>query len=509
MKKDRVLYLIFGGLIVSFSIIMTVFTIIGFIRNEMPLWYFVMFAIYIASGIFSAYLMAKLYRKYKTTKNRSEANFREFSVNTTFNDRLSFSEEIGHKVQRHKHKSAIISFTVFSLTEKYQYFQSVRIREFYGTVIKYLEALHRLKGMHHRLYAGFDADTFFLYYIYNNADELTNFISKIDNDMYTLFSKADVHVNMHPSFGIYELSSEEKDVHQMIENSLLSLRISINSYQVVVFYDKGLSNQQVHNDVLEQEIKRGIENHEFMVYYQPKFDLATNKFVGAEALIRWQHPQKGLFNPGAFIGECEKSGLIHVIDFYVFDQVCQDLGDWKKRGRRMMPISTNFSSYDFYRPDFIESVMSTIDANSIAPNYLEVEITESSTANNYFYVMSILKRLKDMNIRILMDDFGTGFSTLGNLRKYPINALKIDKSFIDGIADDIKSREICGTIISLSKSLGLESIAEGVQTEKQVQILRELKCNEIQGFYYSKPLTKKDFEVFLATNEFEKKEVIL
>ena len=123
--------------------------------------------------------------------------------------------------------------------------------------------------------------------------------------------------------------------------------------------------------------------------------------------------------------------------------------------------------------------------------------------------MSVLKRLKESHVRILMDDFGTGFSSFGNLKKYPINAIKIDKSFIDDITVDVKSREIVDTIVHLSRSLGLTSVAEGVQTEKQVEILREIKCNQIQGFYYCKPMPKKDFEIFLSTNTFEEKEDIL
>ena len=311
---------------------------------------------------------------------------------------------------------------------------------------------------------------------------------------------------MHPKFGVYLLKNEDrKNLGYAYSLANLSLKVAINNVESVVFYSESFSKESSQNEQLQKEIEEGIKNHEFEVYYQGKFDLNTNSFVGAEALVRWNHPSKGLFSPSQFIDECEKSGLIHLLDFYVFDQVCKDLGDWKKRGRRMIPISTNFSSYDFYRPDFVDSVLKTLEENSVNPLYIEIEITESSTANNYFYVMSVLKRLQNADMKILMDDFGTGFSSLGNLKKYPINAIKIDKSFIDDIEMDIKSREIVQTIIQLARSLGLQSIAEGVQNEKQVKILRQLKCDQIQGFYYSKPLCKKDFEVFLSTNEFEKK----
>lgn len=454
-------------------------------------------------------LTVKSYRKYYYRKKRFEEVKRLYKVDSTFNNEAFFTERIKKEVRHSSKNGVIISFMIFSDSEKYQYYQLEKIRYFYGVVIQYFETLMLNPKYRKALTCGFEQNIFYIYFKYDEKEEVNRLISKIDNDMYTLFAKITIPINMHPSFGVYQISDKKVDVRDMIEHSKLALRTSINSFQVAVFFNEDLLDSQINNDALEQEIRRGIEKREFEVYYQGKFDLATNKFVGAEALIRWNHPTRGLFNPGAFIGECEKSGLIHVLDFYVFDQVCKDLGDWKNRGRRMIPISTNFSSSDFYRPDFVESVLTTIEANKIAPNFLELEITESSTANNYFYVMSVLKRLKESNVRILMDDFGTGFSSFGNLKKYPINAIKIDKSFIDDITVDVKSREIVDTIVRLSRSLGLTSVAEGVQTEKQVEILRELKCNQIQGFYYCKPMPKKDFEIFLSTNTFEEKEDIL
>lgn len=171
----------------------------------------------------------------------------------------------------------------------------------------------------------------------------------------------------------------------------------------------------------------------------------------------------------------------------------------------MIPISVNFSASDLYRPDFVRSIIHEIDINNISTNYLEVELTETSTANNFIYVMDILQKLNDNHIRILMDDFGTGFSSLGNLAKYPVSALKIDKSFVDNMTTDIKNREIVRTIINLAKALGMESIAEGVDNEEQDRLLREMKCNVIQGYYYCKPMSKQDFEMYLMTNKLEKK----
>ncbi len=403
-------------------------------------------------------------------------------------------------------QGAFISFKIFSSTVNYQYYQLEKMDLFYGYIIKYLNGLLEKKENLIKLHAGFEDNTFFIYYIGEDKKEIDIFIDELERSIYELFEKSNTRVNMHPSFGIYPIDGKTNDVYAMFINCSLALNRAINNYQNRLYYDERLLDEVVHDDVLEQEIREGIKNHDFKVYYQAKFDIQTNKFVGAEALIRWQHPTRGLFSPGAFIGECEKSGLIHILDFYVFEQVCKDLGDWRKRGRRMIPISVNFTSSDFNRPDFVESISNELVNNKVPASYLEVEITESSTASNFVYVFNILEQLKELHVRILMDDFGTGFSSLGNLAKYPISALKIDKSFIDAMTSDLKNREIVRMIINLAKSLNIESIAEGVQTQEQVDILKEMRCNVIQGFYYSKPLSKQEFEVFLATNTFERRD---
>lgn len=505
MKKTKALFYLSVIGAVAVTILLVVFIVLNYLQETMTL---TTFLILLLSVLVYTCLVIVLVRYYNFTRSlyeRAKFNKIKFDKDTLFNNRSSFSFQISYVVKHKKKNYAIIAFSLFSLTEKYQYYQLKSINKFYSMVVDYLEIFMRQKDYHAKLIAGFDNDRFLMCYEYADLDELNSFIAKVEKDMYTLYAGAEVNINMHPIFGVYKVIPEVTIVQTMIENAYLALGVASHNLLSLVFYDQSFSRDKSSNQELQKEIENGLKNHEFKVYYQGKFDLNTNKFVGAEALVRWEHPEKGLFNPGIFIGECEKSGLIHMLDFYVFDQVCKDLGDWKKRGRRMIPISTNFSPYDFYRPDFIDSVMKEIEDNNINPLYIELEITESSTANNFFYVMSVLKRLQNMDIRILMDDFGTGYSSFSNIKKYPINALKIDKSFIDDIEDDIKSREIVETIIRLSKSLGLLSIAEGAQTEKQVKILKKLNCDQIQGYYYCKPMTKKEFEVFLSTNEFEKK----
>lgn len=555
-KSTKAVFITFLSLEGAITLAMIGYIIYGFIFSFYPLVILLSVIIYILLSIIFGSYVAIAFQALNTIKRREENNLRQFGVKTDFYDKSAFISSVNKKAtkvaisqfilakagetalaqkisetsdedvdvealrdaiqveieegngKRLPH-GAVIGLSIFSDSNKYQYYQSEQIKKFYGQVIAYFNELTSLKDNKNRIYAGFENNVFFIYFAYRSEQVLNKFLAKVESNLYKLFETSKVSVNMHPSFGIYKIDGKQKDIYKMVDNCLETLKSAISSFQVFAVYDEKLTDENTHSDELEQEIRRGLEKGEFKVYYQGKFDLVTDKFVGAEALIRWQHPTKGLFNPSAFIGESEKSGLIHMLDFYVFDQVCKDLGDWKKRGRRMLPISVNFSSYDFYRPDFVESVLTIIDKNGIAPNYIEIEVTESSAATNFYYVMSVLNRLKENNINILMDDFGTGFSSLGNLKKYPISALKIDKSFIDEMQEDVKSKQIVATIIGLCHSLGIQSVAEGVQTEAQVTTLRNLKCSEIQGYYYCKPISKKDFEVFLSTNKFEKKGMLL
>ena len=507
LKRAKILYILLAVIFFTSISAVIIYFIGNYIANKTSPLNLVLALLAITIVLWSAYSLIYFYRYYKSLMERCKENEIMFGEPIIFDNRASFLAKVKRAMRRNKEKNrAIISFSCFSQTEHYQYFQMKIINHYRKEVITYFDLLEREEAFKKRVLSAFDNNNFIVYFEFETNLELNNFINKIERDLYTIYQKEKISISMHPKFGVYLLKNEDrKNLGYAYSLANLSLKVAINNVESVVFYSESFSKESSQNEQLQKEIEEGIKNHEFEVYYQGKFDLNTNSFVGAEALVRWNHPSKGLFSPSQFIDECEKSGLIHLLDFYVFDQVCKDLGDWKKRGRRMIPISTNFSSYDFYRPDFVDSVLKTLEENSVNPLYIEIEVTESSTANNYFYVMSVLKRLQNADMKILMDDFGTGFSSLGNLKKYPINAIKIDKSFIDDIEMDIKSREIVQTIIQLARSLGLQSIAEGVQNEKQVKILRQLKCDQIQGFYYSKPLCKKDFEVFLSTNEFEKK----
>ena len=298
----------------------------------------------------------------------------------------------------------------------------------------------------------------------------------------------------------------EETVIEHIENALVAREYSERNFEGVTFYQPSFRKTVSSSDI--DELQEALEKGEFIVYYQPKYDLANKRFISSEALIRWNSEKYGLLSPAKFLDKAEAVGLTHEIDTFVLRKVCENLNDLRRRGRRLLPVSVNFSLYEFYSASFLDMIVAIMDEYNIPPELIEIEITEATSQANQFLSISIIKKLKERGMRVLMDDFGIGFSNVGNLKKIPFDAVKIDKSFIDDIATDPKSREIVKFLIGLCKVNGMEVIAEGVDNKEQVEILKKNKCDTIQGFYYSKPLSKADYEKFLADNPFEKKEAV-
>ena len=349
----------------------------------------------------------------------------------------------------------------------------------------------------------------FLIYLNCSAEYLNELIDEIETRIYEILREKDFRLYIQPYFGIYNRRNENKEEHdiiyKVINYAMVAREIGENKFDSVTFYSDALSGNKETTEY--EAIINALNRNEFIVHYQPKFSLNTKQFVSAEALVRWNSPKNGLVSPIKFISEAENGGLIHRIDMFVLEQVCKDLNEAKRKGRRMLPVSINFSIYEFYAPDFVEDIIKTINQYKVNPSLIEMEITESVSGANSFVPISIIKQLKAFGLRILMDDFGVGYSNFNNIKNMPIDVLKIDKSFIDYIVDDEKSREIVKLLIDFAKSLNLESVAEGVSSKEQVDILRRYKCDTIQGYYYSQPISRSDYEKFLANNPFEKKGV--
>ena len=262
-----------------------------------------------------------------------------------------------------------------------------------------------------------------------------------------------------------------------------------NSFQ---FYTPEINRRTKARAVLGRELRRALERDEFRLVYQPKFDLKSERPSGAEALLRWQHPSRGVVLPAEFIAILEESGLISQIGEWVLRQACADIRAWQARGVRALPIAVNLSARQFRQLDLAARIRSIVDAAGVAPELIELEITESQLMQDPDHAIRAMRSLASAGMRIAIDDFGTGYSSLAYLTRFPVAALKIDRSFVSDINTDPSDATIVRTIIEMAHSLGFTVVAEGVETEEQATFLRLLRCGRALGYLFARPMPAAD-----------------
>jgi EAL domain-containing protein (putative c-di-GMP-specific phosphodiesterase class I) len=259
-------------------------------------------------------------------------------------------------------------------------------------------------------------------------------------------------------------------------------------------FDQDMYLKLTRKTQIERILRKAIEEDEFTIHYQPQYDARTNHIFGFEALLRLNSKELGCISPLEFIPIAEEYGYITKIGQWVMKETCKQAAKWIEKGYKFRSVSVNISSVDLQQVDFQKYIEEIINSRGFDPNILELEITESVLMESFDSSIAILRQLLDMGIRIALDDFGTGYSSLSYLRKIPINTLKIDKSFIDNITSNQKEEAIIDNIIEMAHSLELKVVAEGVETKEQLLVLKERKCDYIQGYYFSKPLPADEIE---------------
>ena len=255
--------------------------------------------------------------------------------------------------------------------------------------------------------------------------------------------------------------------------------------------------EAVDNLSMRNGLRRAIERGEFVLHYQPQIDLAGGAIVGAEALVRWRHPEKGLIYPDRFIHIAEESGLIVPIGEWVMREACRQAVEWKNSGLPDMVIGVNLSAVQFKRGDVEYAVLDALEKSGLAPEFLELELTESILIQNAESVLATVKRLKLLGIKLSIDDFGTGYSSLSYLKRFDVDKLKIDRSFIRDLATDPDDAAIVRAIIQMARSLNLRTIAEGVENEEMLAHLRFFHCDEAQGYHFARPMAAADFAAYV------------
>ena len=259
----------------------------------------------------------------------------------------------------------------------------------------------------------------------------------------------------------------------------------------VAFYQESMRADARKRKVLEDAMHQALENHEFIMYLQPKYSISTYKMVGAEALVRWQHPERGLIPPNDFIPIFEENGFVIPLDEFMWEEACKLLAEWQREGKKMLPISVNVSRRHLIDVHFVEVLNHLIEKYQIPKRYLEIEITETEQSKMQERGIALLK---ENGYTLLMDDFGSGYSTLNMLKDTQFDVIKIDRGFLQNFIASDRGQKIVEHTIKMSQDIGLGMVAEGVETKEQAEFLSNCGCDIAQGFYYAKPMCVADFK---------------
>jgi len=293
------------------------------------------------------------------------------------------------------------------------------------------------------------------------------------------------------SIGIVLNSTEHNTPDEIVRDADLAMyRAKVKGKARYEIFDIQMHAGAVSQLQLEIDLRRAIRNKEFLLYYQPIVELGTENIAGFEVLIRWNHPTRGIVPPLEFIPIAEDTGLILPIGNWVMHESCRQMSEWRKQfpAAQNLIISINLSARQLEHPDLLSQIRETLRETELNPRCIKLEITESVVMNNAEQSVKTIDELRKMGIRVSIDDFGTGYSSLSYLHRFPIDTLKIDRSFVNRIGDDSESSEIVQTIINLASNLGMEVVAEGVETEEQLDFLKNMNCGYGQGYYYSRPV---------------------
>jgi diguanylate cyclase (GGDEF)-like protein/PAS domain S-box-containing protein len=309
----------------------------------------------------------------------------------------------------------------------------------------------------------------------------------------------DVRISTRAGLALYPADGADADtLFKHAEAALKNARASGDRY---LYYAPRMNAALAARLALENELQIALEAQQFEVYYQPRIDLPSGRIVSAEALIRWNHPERGLVAPIAFIPLAEETGLIRPIGAWVIDAVCAQQAQWAAQGTAIVAVAINLSAVQAAQSDLLPTIREAIAAHQVAQKYIEFELTETAVMNNPDEAALNLLALKKLGVFLSLDDFGTGYSSLAQLKRFPFDFVKIDRSFVSGVDNNPEDAAIAAAIIAMAHSLHLRVVAEGVETQAQLGVLRELGCDEIQGYYFSRPVPAADFAAMLRSGK--------
>ncbi|MBU1692175.1 MAG: EAL domain-containing protein [Gammaproteobacteria bacterium] len=335
-----------------------------------------------------------------------------------------------------------------------------------------------------------------------HPEEAAEVAARILNVLSQPFLVADKEIYVSASIGITLYPTDDQTREGLLQNAEVAMyRAKQHGESACQFFTSDMNARAFERLALENSLRKALERSELHLYYQPQVDLETGRISGMEALLRWQHPELGMVSPAQFIPLAEETGLIVPIGAWVLREACRQNKAWQDGGMARMRVSVNLSARQFQQQDIVEMTASALQESGLTADCLELELTESYIMQNPEAAISTLKRLEEMGVFLSVDDFGTGYSSLSYLRRFPIDCLKIDQSFVRDIPGNVDAVAIVSAIVAMARSLMLELVAEGVETQEQLDYLKQLQCNRMQGYLFSRPIPAPEFEKLVKNQQ--------
>lgn len=387
---------------------------------------------------------------------------------------------------------AIIAFDIDKfkvINELYGYKEGNRV------LIYIAKLLSEMLGKN-ELFSRISSDDFTMFIKYDTTDDIVDKIKYINQKVNSIVKNYTIIF----SFGIHRILDRKISIDKLSDRATIAKgTVKYNHEKYFAFYDDNIRNKIIAEKEIENNMESALANEEFQVYLQPKYFIKTSSIAGAEALIRWRHPQKGLISPSEFIPIFEKDGFIVKIDIFMLEKVCLLIKKWIDNGLQVTTISVNMSRVHLHTPDFPEILYKTTEKYNVPTKFIEIEITESAVTSfeDIKVLLVIMEQIKNYGFKISMDDFGTGYSSLNLLREMPFDILKLDQVFFGKSTDDERSKTLISDVVTMAKHLDMLIVAEGVETQKQTIFLNEIGCDIAQGYYFARPMPINNFEIMV------------
>lgn len=402
-----------------------------------------------------------------------------------------FRRNVNNLLFSARHQVGIIQFDI----RKFKIVNDLYGEKFGDEVLYFIRRKLREICHEQQYFINVRSDVFMVVMEYEKEEELVEFIQKLDAQISSF-----KNVKLQMSYGVYTVEDREMELRQMEDRASMARRAAKDSILTnILFYKEQFKELLYNRKFIEENMQAAINERQFMMYLQPKYSIAKNEIIGAEALVRWRHPERGMIYPNQFIPIIEENGFVKKVDYYIWAEACCFIKKCEAAGVVPCPVSVNVSRIHLKDNECIEVLSDMIESNNIPKPLLELEITE--TADDLQISRKALQ-LKEEGFTLLMDDFGSGYSSLNVLLETPFDVIKLDRKFMENMMVSNKGRLILEQVVLMADKLELGILAEGVETAEQVELLRNIGCDQVQGFYYAKPMPEDEFFELLKKQQF-------